>query len=385
MYAVYECSQCNQTKKSVVSTTVLVPDVGEYDDIGDNSIVAVTPETAQDVMDHIGDGSFVIFKPGTYSEKLTIRTSVTQSEVQILGDFSGTEDERYMSATKFLEYETTSPDDLWVRGIKAYRELSDVLLYALDGAVFTGGFEISLENGYDYIRGKESDGENYMPYILIKNLTLQNWTFKESNIVTSFTRDKDDTSTRFTLGLYGFTVKDCRFNGDASTQIEQETGSQAITTAANVNEGTLSDFLIDGCVFDHYYQGLYTGTMKNGSVIGCTFENIIHNAIAFQGGDPTNNNAGDTNNTGSFIIRDNTFRNVSDRVIGRGGFKNAEIEISGNRFFASGDDTGEIVKFGGSTTQHLTDVTIEFFANYEDGRMMENKTVRNLTDTSFVI
>ena len=129
----------------MVSTTVLVPGVGEYDDIGDNSIVAVTPETAQDVMDHIGDGSFVIFKPGTYSEKLTIRTSVTQSEVQILGHFSGTEDERYMSATKFLEYETTSPDDLWVRGIKAYRELSDVLLYALDGAVFTGGFEISLE------------------------------------------------------------------------------------------------------------------------------------------------------------------------------------------------------------------------------------------------
>ena len=124
VYAVYKCLECNETKETIAYNNAAIPDDGEVGDLGDDAVVVVTPETAQAVLDNIGDNSFVIFSPGVYEEELKIITSIAQSEVMIQGHFSGTEEERYMPASEFLEYETTSPDDLWKRGLKVYRELS---------------------------------------------------------------------------------------------------------------------------------------------------------------------------------------------------------------------------------------------------------------------
>ena len=388
VYAVYKCLECNETKETIAYNNAAIPDEGEVGDLGDDAVVVVTPETAQAVLDNIGDNSFVIFSPGVYEEELKIITSITQSEVMIQGDFSGTEEERYMPASEFLEYETTSPDDLWKRGLKVYRELSDVTLYALDGAVFPGGFSITLDSTYDYIREKDSyklndknekvgDG-TYLPYILVNNLTIENWTFDKSNIVVSFQRPHETESTRFELGLFGLNVKNCRFEGDSAiTQNANDVDSQAITTADNISADTFSNLSVEGCTFNEYYQGIYTGTMNNAEVKDSVFTDIIHNAIAFQGSAGTNA-AGkfvDTRNTGTFTIQGNTFQNVSDRAIGRGGFIDADILIAENTFIDSGDTNGELIKFGNNESQTLTNVVITLQDNTNNGSVMENITV----------
>lgn len=368
LIAVFYCS-CGEKRTRIIASDVIENPGTSLDNIGDNSTVVVNPDTAQDVLDRIGDDSIIIFSAGTYEDALTFRQSPSRSFVEIQGDYDeGNYGEGRIPAETFLSYESLAD-----YGIYAYRAISNVVLFAEDGAVFEKGLNLNLANDYDNIRDEYvSDTNKYTSFIAIDDLTIQNWNFDKGRVYMQFERNTSDD-----LHIDGLYIKDCKFVGDETTMENTET-SYAIKTSPNMsNPGILKNVVIEDCVFQNWFKGYHSVSVENLTVTGCEFEKMAYNAIAIQGSTESN--------TGEFVIDNNIFNNTKDRTIGRAGFHDAIITISNNEFYNCFEEDGELVKLGNGGSEALRNVTISFENNTYGGLTIYQEGVTNASQDSFIV
>ena len=135
------------------------------------------------------------------------------------------------------------------------------------------------------------------------------------------------------------------------------------------------------CSFSTLFQGIYGYQINGFTADGCSFENIGHNSIALQ-----NYSYGEPQYTkGKISITDNSFSN-SDTPIGRGGFKDADILISGNDFADIKDEA--IVKFGAgdsNANQKLYDVTVDFTNNRYGSKALPESDISTGTEKNSIV
>ena len=222
----------------------------------------------------------------------------------------------------------------WTGNSHYIRSMSNVTIKAVDGAtVKVAGVKMSSGHiygsattpVYDYVLDKTiTDNGGYYLAQIVSNIAFEGITFTaNSNISASIPESF----------VNGFTFKNCVFdiNNTAS-------GNEAIRYYNELNNGNVSDLVVDGCTFNNCFQGVYTQKIKNVTVTNSKFYTTGHNAIAIQ-------SAVDASDHGDVVISDNYFENVGDRIIRFGNVgEGTTITITGNTSVNSGrKSSGEII------------------------------------------
>ena len=179
--------------------------------------------------------------------------------------------------------------------------------------------------------------------------------------------------------INGLEFRDCSFKGVSTSSAD----SQRAALFDGYQDGAYKNIRFIDCTFDTLYQGIYGYHFDGFTAEGCTFLNIEHNAIAlqnYQSGTPV------YYNTGKILVKNNAFTDISNAAVGRGGFQNADIEISGNTFSNSGNEAGKVINLGaGGTYQQLVNGTITCSGNYKDGVLMEDAALSGATQDNFAL
>ena len=344
-----------------------------------------TPETAQDVLDRVRSGENVYFDAGTYSDTYYIRASRETSEIHRWDN---------QDSTSSVIGELLTLDDLKTTERYQYiRYLKNMEFRADDNAVFTGNFVINnafLGNGaYDAVRQLYTiANDGYGNHIRIDGLVFNGFRFEAGGDFEGIT---DTYGKPFINAAYNYRdsenidsitnleFRNCEFSGNSILKEAAETQRALYFDA--FEEGAFNDIKFVNCTFDMLFQGLYITHVDGCTVSGCEFTNLGHNGIALQNyqSDPIQYSKGD------IVITDNSFVDINDSPIGRGGFKDASITILDNYFFNSGDEDGVIVKLGnGGTFQKLINVDIRFTGNF-NGTTAIPDIVRDISGDIFKI
>lgn len=374
--AIYTC-ECGETKSQVISNDMITADDNNIETLGDDVYVVVTPENYQEVIDNIGDNAFVVFSKGTYDKDIIIRPSVRRSMVYV-NDGGEFDPEKLYTGEKFIQAMAEN-EGYKSAAIRAERRLCNATFFAEDGAVFTGALVMNNSNEYDNIRGQDWGGTEtkYMSFFYVENLKIVNWHFQNEGHIEIQPQKNPivDKPSSFTNGVNGVGIVNCQFDGQGTNA-----GNVAILSG-NTTPDTVKNIRIIDSVFTNWYQGLYTGTIRNCTISGCTFADFGHNAIALQG---TNNDSGSIiTNTGLIEIKDSKFINNNDRSIGRGDFVNAEIVIEGNSFINSGDVDNQIVKLGNDDDQRIRNCSFTFKDNYAGDSEDSLVELEDIIDTEY--
>lgn len=354
-----------------------------------------TPETAQEMLDKVQSGENIYFSAGTYADTYYLRATRTTATAYDQG-----RDDSYNN--KIEESRQVAIEDLTINGRYHYvREMSDIEFRADKNAVFTGIFKVENEyspSSYDPVRQIIIDNSSftsgysvgYGNHVRINGLVFDGFTFKRDSRDASFKalylyRDlaKEDKITNLVFRNCSFTGTDTTQNSDGLTDDQKNEGGydgqRAVFLHANT-EDAFNDIKLINCTFSTIFQGIYGCQINGFTAEDCSFDNIGHNSIALQ-----NYQSGELQySKGNITITGNEFSN-SDTPIGRGGFKDADILISGNVFSGIKDDS--IVKFGaGGTHQKLYNVTVTFKNNtYENTAISDSTTDTGSQKDSIVI
>lgn len=353
-----------------------------------------TPDTAQEMLDKVQSGENIYFSAGTYPDTYYLRATRTTATAYDQG-----KDDAYNN--KIEESALVEIDELRINGRYHYvREMSDIEFRADENAVFTGMFKIENEYGpssYDPVRQIIIDNSNfansytvgYGNHVRIDGLVFDGFDFRRDSRDASFKALYVYRDLEMEDMITDLEFRNCSFSGTDTAQNTADLtddqkneggydGQRAIFLHANT-EGAFNDIRIVNCSFSTLFQGIYGYQINGFTADGCSFENIGHNSIALQ-----NYNYGEPQYTkGKISITDNSFSN-SDTPIGRGGFKDADILISGNDFADIKDEA--IVKFGaGGTNQKLYDVTVDFTNNRYGSKALPESDISTGTEKNSIV
>ena len=344
-----------------------------------------TPETAQEILDRANSGENIYFGPGIYADTYSIRTSKETADVH----------EWVVESTNTVIGDKVASDELFADKMYQYvRTLEDMEFLADKSAVFTGNFIINnafTPDDYDAVRQITiAPGKGYGNHIRINGLVFNGFRFEGActNNAISSTYGHPFINAAYNYrdsemldSIDGLEFRNCIFKGE--TLSSDESVVQRAVLFDGYRDGAYNNIKFVGCTFDTLFQGIYMYHVDGITVEDCTFRNIEHNAVSlqnYQSGTPV------YYNTGEIIINDNDFSDVSDAVIGRGGFSSADIHITDNQFMNSGDEEGALVKLGnGGTHQQLSNVSISCSGNVSNGIAMKDFSLSSISDDGIVI
>ena len=382
IYAEYSC-ECGEISEKIYRKGVTLVDSkadaetidndmgreGDKATGGEDSVVAVGPEFAQDVLDRVGDNSTVILLNGTYRNQLRIQQSEYQSIVRVAKDDTipaGTDLE--VSVDDYLNKEP------YIGRYPYYtRNINSLEIIGENGAVLESGILISNSSSGEDPIGERTPG-NYFSDYSIEGISFRNLTFQGSRIFFELQHAESP--------LSDVTLESCEFIGNETTNI-----SGSITTGVGygffINSSIVPENVrIIGCSFSDYYQLVRFQSLINLEVRDSEFSGSGHDSIEIQGS--TSNNTG-----GTYIIADSIFENVGGKAIGRGGFSDASFIITGNEFSNISPDDDEpflpiILQFGG-TGQEQDNISIEFSSNRYEGNAAENVSASSFSGETYII
>ena len=348
------------------------------------------------MLDQTGSGENIYFGPGKYEDTYYIRASRETALIYAQGP-----DDSYNN--KIDEENLINLDELTINGRYHYvRTMSDMEFRADKEALFTGIFEIENQyspSSYDPVRQIEIDNSKftegytsgYGNHVRIDGLVFNGFRFQRDGYDASFRARYLERDTELNDKISDLEFINCSFSGNStqknSNLSEDEEneggydGQRAIFLNAD-DEEAFNGIRLINCTFDTLYQGIYGYQINGFTSEGCTFSNFGHNAIAlqnYQSGEPAYSK-------GKILIKDNDFINVADGVIGRGGFKDADITITENRFQNSGDKDGLLIKLGAdNANQHLTNVSITCSGNSYNDLIMKDTALSNISQNGIKI
>lgn len=208
--------------------------------------------------------------------------------------------------------------------------IKDLTVNGANGATIAGLEAISgnvHQNAYDLILDRENN------YLL--DLHLNNIKFLDVDFVGNI--DINTNSSAEKKSVYdGITFEGCSFTTGGTA----DENGPAIRYYSEANDGNIKNIKVDDCTFTNCFQGVYVHHVNGITVTDSHFDTTGHNAIAIQSHDD-----GDAVNLKNVVITDNTFNNISDRVI-RFNLVGADsnITIQRNTATNSGDEDGEVMK-----------------------------------------
>ena len=347
------------------------------------------------MLDKVQSGENIYFSAGTYPDTYYLRATRTTSTAYDQGRDDGYNNKIEESAQVAIE-------DLKINGRYHYvREMSDIEFLADENAVFTGMFKIEnaySPSSYDPVRQIVIDNSNfadsytvgYGNHVRINGLVFDGFDFRRDSRDASFKalytyRDLalEDKITDLEFRNCSFTGTDTAQNTDLTEDQKNEggyDGQRAIFLNAD-DEGAFNDIRLVDCSFSTLFQGIYGFQINGFTADGCTFGNIGHNSIALQ-----NYSSGTPQYTkGEISITDNAFSD-SDTPIGRGGFSDADILISGNVFKDISNEA--IVRFGAGDSnqnQKLYNVTVDFRNNRYGDIALSDSTISTGAEKNSIV
>jgi len=285
-------------------------------------IVVATTEEAQAALDAAKDGTIIQLTPGVNYGVLYVGRPTKSNDTTMVCETHG------FTTTNAAAFASHLSDGAWHSTPKYTTNLKNVEIRGAEGATVAGVLVTSGHvhgNVYDYVLDKDVTSAGYYSTLNIENLTFSGVNFTgQVNIATS-----DATS------VYdGVHFVNCTFTtgGTASSN------GAAIRYYNEANNGNVKNITVENCNFTNCYQGVYTHHVNGVSVTDSAFNTIGHNAVALQSHDGAVN-------FGNVMISDNTFNNITDRVIRFGDVaEGSVISITGNIATNSGDEDGELIK-----------------------------------------
>lgn len=239
-------------------------------------------------------------------------------------------------------------------------KIKDLTVNGADGATIAGLKAISgnvHQNAYDLILDRANN------YLL--DLHLNNIKFLDVDFVGNI--DINTSNTAEKVSVYdGITFEGCSFTTGGTAA---ENGP-AIRYYSEKNDGNIKNIKVIGCTFTNCYQGVYVHHVNGITVTGSQFDTTGHNAIAIQSHDD-----GDAVNLKDVVITDNTFNNISDRVIrfNKVG-ADSNITILGNTATNSGDEEGQVMKATSIEQGITTNISGN---NWGEGKVVVNDELKD--------
>lgn len=323
----------------------ITPDGYDYEmlppaPVMNGDVMTVNVENAQYTLDGAYgsiDGKTINFSAGSY-DRLYFGRPTKYAGSNTLYRHGNYQNET-MSYEDFIEYKNRPG---WTEGCYYERKIENLTFTAeggahLAGMTYVGGAHSYGTNVYDYVRDASFNGSAYYHTLVARNLVYDGIDFQFDNA------DSDPAlqiaSSQIRTDIDGVVVKNCRFTGIGTIgsrpairyywELPQEKDDRAV-----------KNLTVEDCVFDNFFQAVYTQNACGVKVSGCTVKNTKHNAVAVQGG-----KSEWLFNHGDVVITDNVFENIGDRIIRFGYVGNGtSITISGNTAENSGDSAGEIMK-----------------------------------------
>lgn len=388
IYAIYRCS-CGAEKEEIFDIGSSEEDILSISDEeqlaliddnktrnGENMIIIVGPDLAQEVLDRIGSNSTVILQPGNYTDTLKLDNSRWQSSVRMSKGWFDEKD--YPDGNIDMEeYLEKYPDKY------AYytRQIRNLEIIGLDGAILEGGLSSSVSNASPDSIGNNEAGKYYL-YMDIDGLVLRNLTFDGSTV--SMILNGSDSP------VHNVLAESCDFIGNETTRNTNGVAGYGfrIYTSGNASkygEGSTENIDFVNCSFENYFQCIRLERILNSEIKDCRFVNTGHDAVELRG--TTDENVG-----GVYSITGCYFDNVAGTAIGRSGFRNCSITILDNDFNNIAPDEDEeyksvIVHFGdtGTSTEKQENNNISFTDNTYNGISQPDVIENGYTADRFMI
>ncbi len=371
----------------------------------ENAIIA-TPNTAQSVLDGEINGKVVVFDAGEYGA-LEIRPSVATS-AWTAGVTNPTTKVYTCDSTDYRlkGEEVDSSTTLSTTGTYHYeRTIQNVTLAGAEGAEFKGilafesqkmisnavaiGMSDSLSTRYDPFRGHalptSSAGSNtYISHVNISNMkiTRMNFDGEYARIYANYS-NYDSKVEGLSVTECSFTTEE-RFKNVATIQLHSN-------TVANGPSHKYRNLVFENNIISGGFQGIYVQCVNGINILGNQISNTVHNAIALQASDSLINEYV----TGNINIKNNTFKDITDRAIRLNTVQNAALVVKNNAFTNSGDEDGELLrswkdadslKSDTKKPNTTTNATFEFKGNTYNGVAIEDivQNVDDLSEKTFV-
>ena len=286
----------------------------------------------------------------TYTGKITItgNTSIEGEERFVRASLNNSDAEVTISGNTIRGYKGADSDFIKVSGannvtfenntyeVSTTDNLQNLILNTVDGTIFKLGAETypALDFTHTY------DGSK----VTAKNITIQGVTGTE---MPKFVSPEGGNS------IISWTIKNIKFIGENNGIDVRSSGSNLSVSGCEFTEkaniyvnNEFSNIEIENCRFNGSTTGgVYLQNVSNVNVIGCTFENMLYNAIQLSGAGV----AGTVNIQNNII---NTCVSRAMRIVTQPG---AALAISGNQMTGSNnaaDDTeadrGQVIKISGS-------------------------------------
>ena len=379
--AVYEC-ECGKQRVSAISRNVIMA-VGDdaeevYDEISENSIVAVDNGSAQDVLDRLQNGMTVFFTADKYtggSNKTT--EGADTGYLYIRPSIYNVDEISFSGGTSIPEEEWGSLDP--ARCYAYTSELSSIKLLASEGADFQCMIEISTghlyqnasrnQRPFDAVRNKyveNGTNDSYFSFQILDDFEFRNMNFSGEghsiciNEYAGFNAygDYQGLISNFIFDSCEFIGLDKNENSPAGRGISMMTG----------HIDSFRDIVISNCVVDTAFHGLYLQACNNITVKDCRISNTKYNSIAIQSSSDSSGQS--IPFMGKVNIIDNVLSDATERAIRIGNGRNAEILISGNTI----SDTYNPAEREMLKASVGENCTYQFINNSYDGKACENKT-----------
>ena len=311
----YECDICGKTKTESESCNVIT---ASQDNIEseiknkNNIFVAVTPDTVQDVLNSVGSNCTILLSSGNYTNgiKICARENSDDSSVK------------------------------------------DLTIIGSANSQIGPGMDKGIQFQADSSRVLNIDGINFINIIFNESKGFPNsWGVTGSN-----SKIND-------VNYIG-----CTFIGNNS--MNDNDTNIAINPHA---EGHLkfSNFTIENCTFEKYYEIFYCSNIENLTVKNCDIKDSMYGI-----------NVNGNNNSGKFIFDNNTFTNMSSNPFAMFNLANAEITITNNNF--NGEQVNSIVYIHNNTGEN---VHITANSNMYNGSPMAEVSgdISNMTEDYFAL
>ena len=319
IYSAYACSGCSQVRKDIfIENVVSLTDTSGIDGVTvwSDAAFAVSPATAQTVLDKIGNNSTVYLTEGTY-EALQLKNS---------------------------------------GGGASPKTIEGLSIIGQEGTVLS---DTDTSWALTFVTGNSG--------VSIKDFSVRNVDFLGNGILVSTGRNQTNT-------FSGITLSECNFKGNEGPH--DNAGSIAGDVAIRLyvqdrpNETPYSDLTIENCVFDNYWLGLLTFQMNNVTVRNSSLSNMD---MMF---DMQGTVSGTLEFTGN-VIDGCTYiesSNSQGNAWGLFGLKEAVIIIRGNQI---SDHLGNTIVYINDAGNNVT-VTVE--DNTYEGTALENTSAEDISN-----